>query len=57
MGKPKINRWIRGVNNKKLAKDLKERQKLLVAYKVEITNLKKKLQDDLDEEENEKSVE
>ena len=46
-----------GVNNKKLAKDLKERQKLLVAYKVEIANLKKKLQDDLDEEENEKSVE
>ena len=46
-----------GVNNKKLDKDLKERQKLLVAYKVEIANLKKKLQDDLDEEENEKSVE
>ena len=46
-----------GVNNKKLAKDLKERQKLLEAYKVEIANLKKKLQDDLDKEENEKSVE
>ena len=46
-----------GVDNKKLAKDLKERQKLLVDYKVEIANLKKKLQDDLDEEENEKSVE
>ena len=46
-----------GVDNKKLDKDLKERQKLLVAYKVEIANLKKKLQDDLDEEENEKSVE
>ena len=46
-----------GVNNKKLDKDLKERQKLLVAYKVEIANLKKKLQYDLDEEENEKSVE
>ena len=46
-----------GVNNKKLDKDLKERQKLLVAYKVEIASLKKKLQDDLDEEENEKSVE
>ena len=46
-----------GVNNKKLAKDLKERQKLLDAYKVEIASLKKKLQDDLDEEENEKSVE
>jgi len=40
-----------------LAKDLKERQKLLEAYKVEIASLKKKLQDDLDEEENEKSVE
>ena len=46
-----------GVNNKKLAKDLKERQKLLEVYKVEISSLKKKLQDDLDEEENEKSVE
>ena len=46
-----------GVNNKKLAKDLKERQKLLEAYKVEIASLKKKLQDDLDKEENEKSVE
>lgn len=46
-----------GVNNKKLDKDLKERQKLLEAYKVEIANLKKKLQDDLDKEENEKSVE
>ena len=46
-----------GVNNKKLDKDLKERQKLLEAYKVEIASLKKKLQDDLDEEENEKSVE
>ena len=46
-----------GVNNKKLAKDLKERQKLLDAYKVEIASLQKKLQKDLDEEENEKSVE
>ena len=46
-----------GVNNKKLAKDLKERQKLLEAYKVEIASLKKKLQGDLDKEENEKSVE
>jgi len=46
-----------GVNNKKLDKDLKERQKLLEAYKVEIASLKKKLQDDLDKEENEKSVE
>jgi len=46
-----------GVNNKKLDKDLKERQKLLEAYRVEIGSLKKKLQKDLDEEENEKSVE
>ena len=46
-----------GVNNKKLAKDLKERQKLLEAYRVEIGSLKKKLQNDLDKEENEKSVE
>ena len=46
-----------GVNNKKLAKDLKERQKLLEAYRAEIGSLKKKLQNDLDKEENEKSVE
>ena len=46
-----------GVKNKKLAKDLKERQKLLEAYRAEIGSLKKKLQNDLDEEEDEKSVE
>jgi len=46
-----------GVNNKKLDKDLKERQKLLENYKLQIVNLKKKLKEDLDEEENEKSVE
>ena len=47
-----------GVNNKKLAKDLKAREKLLEAYKAEISKLKKKLQNDLDDEgENEKSVE
>ena len=40
-----------------LDKYLKERQKLLEAYRVEIGSLKKKLQKDLDEEENEKSVE
>ena len=45
------------VKNKKLSKDLKERQELLEAYKSQIVNLKKKLQEDLDEEENEKSVE
>ena len=46
-----------GVNKKKLAKDLKERKELLEAYRVEIGSLKKKLQNELDEEENEKSVE
>ena len=45
-----------GVKHKKLDKDLKERKKLLEAYKNKITKLKKKLKDDL-EEENEKSVE
>ena len=45
-----------GVDNKKLAKDLKKRQELLEAYRAEISKLKKKLQDDLDEGENEKSV-
>jgi len=46
------------VSHKKLAKDLKERQKLLEAYRAEIGKLKKKLQNDLDDkEENEKSVE
>ncbi len=46
-----------GVKNKKLDKDLKERQELLEAYKIQIANLKKKLQDDLDEEKDAKSVE
>lgn len=46
-----------GVNNKKLDKDLKERQDLLEAYKLQIANLKKKLQNDLDEEENDKTIE
>ena len=46
-----------GVKNKKLDKDLKERQELLEVYKVQIANLKKKLQDDLDEKENAKSFE
>ena len=43
----------KGVENEKLDKDLKERQELLEAYKLQIANLKKKLQDDIDE----KSVE
>ena len=46
-----------GVKNDKLDKDLKERQELLEAYKLQIANLKKKLQDDIDEEKNEESVE
>tara|TARA_Y100001970_G_scaffold164962_1_gene201564 strand:- start:6406 stop:7281 length:876 start_codon:yes stop_codon:yes gene_type:complete len=46
-----------GVENEKLDKDLKERQKLLEAYKLQIANLKKKLQDDIEEKEDEKSVE
>ena len=46
-----------GVKNEKLDKDLKERQELLEAYKLQIANLKKKLQDDIDDKENEKSVE
>ena len=58
------NFWLLGefldlgtaVENKKLAKDLKKRQELLEAYRAEISKLKKKLQDDLDEGENEKSV-
>ena len=46
-----------GVKYDKLDKDLKERQELLEAYKLQIANLKKKLQDDIDEKEDEKSVE
>ena len=46
-----------GVKNAKLDKDLKERQNLLAAYKLQIANLKKKLQNDLDEEENDKTIE
>ena len=46
-----------GIKNEKLDKDLKKRKELLEAYKLQIANLKKKLQDNNDEEENEKSVE
>ena len=46
-----------GVDNKKLDKDLKKRQQLLDSYRIEIANLKKKLQDDVDKEKNEKAVE
>ena len=45
------------VQHDKLANDLKERQKLLEAYKFKIADLKKKLEDETDEEQNEKSVE
>ena len=47
----------KGVENEKLDKDLKERQELLEDYKLQIANLKKKLQKDKDKEENEKSFE
>ena len=46
-----------GVNNKKLAKDLKERKEKLVNYKSQVANLRKKLEDDLKEDEDEKPVE
>ena len=46
-----------GINNEKLDKDLKERQELLEAYKLQISNLRKKLQDDIEKKENEKSIE
>ena len=41
----------------KIDKDLKERQKLLEAYKIQIANLKKKLEDDLEDEDDDKTVE
>ena len=46
-----------GINNKKLSPDLKKRKELLESYMTQIVNLRKKIQDDLDKEENEKSVE
>ena len=46
-----------GVKNKKLDKDLKERQKLLEAYKLQIANLKKKLEDNLEDEDDDKKIE
>ena len=45
-----------GVTNKKLAIDLKQRQIKLANYKSQIGKLRKKLQDDLDEEEDETSI-
>ena len=46
-----------GISNEKLDKDLKERQELLETYKLQISSLRKKLQDDLEKEESENSVE
>ena len=47
----------KGIKHEKLPQDLKERQKALQEYKTQISNLKNKLQDDIDEKENEKSFE
>ena len=64
--KEAINKfWVLGefldlgtsVKNKKLAKDLKQRQDKIANYRSQITKLKKKLQDDLEKEEDEKPVE
>ena len=52
-----VTAQMKTVKEEKLNADLKERQKLLEAYRAEITSLKKKLQDDLEKEENEKSIE
>ena len=46
-----------GVNNKKLAKDLKQRQEKLVNYKSQVAKLRKKLEEDLEENKDEKPVE
>ena len=47
----------KGVNNKKLAKDLKDRKKKLANYKSQVAKLRKKLKEDLEEEEDDKPVE
>ena len=46
-----------GVKNAKLAKDLKQRKEKLINYKTQVANLRKKLQEDLEGNENEKPVE
>ena len=46
-----------GVKNKKLAQDLKQRQEKLVNYKSQVAKLRKKLQEDLEGEEDEKPTE
>ena len=64
--KEAINKfWVLGefldlgtsVKNKKLAKDLKQRQDKIANYKSQIAKLRKKLQDDLEKEEDEKPIE
>ena len=45
------------VKNKKLAQDLKQRQEKLNNYRSEVVKLRKKLQADLEEEEDEKPIE
>ena len=45
------------VENEKLDQDLKKRKELLENYKAQIANLKKKLEDEVDKDENEKSIE
>ena len=47
----------KGVNNKKLAQDLKQRKEKLADYKSEVAKLRKKLEEDLEEDEDEKTVE
>lgn len=47
----------KGVNNKKLAKDLKQRKEKLADYKSQVAKLRKKLEEDLEEDEDEKPVE
>ena len=46
-----------GVKNKKLAQDLKQRQEKLANYKSQVAKLRKKLQEDLEGEEDEKPTE
>ena len=46
-----------GVKNTTLAKDLKQRKEKLANYKTQVVNLRKKLQNDLEEDEDEKPVE
>ena len=46
-----------GVKNKQVAHDLKQRQEKLANYKSQVAKLRKKLEDDLEEDEDEKPVE